>query len=312
MPTKLLLMYSTHEPTVEHIKAIELRLGEDTVLIASSEEDAIRKVPDVEIIWGHRYLRQVLPFAERLRWVQSSAGGVDRLPLEDLARKQIILTRSTVSSKTIARHTHTLIWMLIRGLHTSYGHQLRRQYIKQIPMLPQPKKALVLGTGAIGCALAGVLKKDGIFVVGVNQSGIVPNNFDEVVTGPNWHDVLPNTDVIILTLPFSSATVRMVDYKVLERLPSHAIVVNVGRAETLDTPALLKLLRQKRLGGAALDVVPKELIQDDSIIWETPNLIVTPYNSAHSIERTQLLEGFCLKQLERYLGGERLDCMVSF
>ena len=84
---KLLLMYSTHEPSAIHIETLEKLLGEGTVLLAKSENDAKKKASDVEIIFGHRYLQQVLPYAENLRWVQSTAGGIDRLPLEALAKK---------------------------------------------------------------------------------------------------------------------------------------------------------------------------------------------------------------------------------
>lgn len=311
MPTKLLLMYSTHQASAEHVSAIEQVLGEGNVLIAESEEDAIQKAPEADIIWGHRYLRQVLPYAERLRWVQSTAAGVDRLPLTELAQKKVILTRATVSSDTIARHAHTLMWMLIRGLHSSYGNQLKRDYVKTIPILPQPRKALVLGTGAIGCALAEILKRDGLSVFGVNQSGRVPGCFDGVFVGEDWHQLLPEVDAIFLAVPATSSTAAIVDKSVMDLLPSHALVINVGRAESLDHIALCELLLQGRLGGAGLDVTPPELRHENSILWRTPNLLITPHNAAHSYERSDLLEAFFLLQLQRYLNQEPLSSEVS-
>jgi len=311
MPAKLLLMYSTHKPSTEHFSAIEQVLGEGNVLIAESEEDAIQKAAEVDIIWGHRYLRQVLPYAEKLRWVQSTAAGVDRLPLAELANKHVILTRATVSSNTIARHAHTLMWMLTRGLHTSYGNQLKRDYVKTIPILPEPKKALVLGTGAIGGALAEILKRDGLSVFGVNQSGAVPNGFDEVFIGQEWHQVLPEMDAIFLAVPATSSTKAIVDKSVMDLLPLHALVINVGRAESLDIIALCELLQQGRLGGAGLDVTPPEYRHENSPLWTTPNLLITPHNAAHSQERSCLLEVFFLQQLERYLNQEPLNSEVS-
>ena len=311
MPTKLLLMYSTHQASAEHVYAIEQVLGEGNVLIAESEEDAIHKVPEVDIIWGHRYLRQVLPYADSLRWVQSTAGGVDRLPLVVLAQKKVILTRATVSSDTIARHAHTMMWTLMRGLHISYVNQLKRDYVKTIPILPQPRKALVIGTGAIGCALAEILKRDGLKVFGVNQSGRVPSCFDGVFIERDWHQLLPEVDAIFLAVPATLPTATIVDKNVMDLLPPHALVINVGRAGSLDHSALCELLRKGRLGGAGLDVTPPELRHENSILWNTPNLLITPHNAAHSYERSDLLEEFFLLQLQRYVNQEPLSSQVS-
>lgn len=303
MNKKLLLMYSTHKPSIEHIVSIERRLGEGSVLVADSEADAIAKVPEVEIIFGHRYLRQVLPFAEKLRWVQSTAAGVDRLPLEEMAARKVSLTRSTLSSPTIARHVYVLIWMLVRGLHWAHRNQLAQRYEKDIPMLPEPKKALILGTGSIGCALAETLKRDGIQVFGANRSGRTPQCFDSIFTGKDWYEVLPTIDLLLIALPL---TTLLVGREVLERLPCHAIVVNVGRAQTLDLGALCDLLRQHRLGGAALDVISPDAREVYSPVWETPNLILTPHNSAQSEERAAQIEAHFEQQLDRFLQSEPL------
>ena len=97
----------------------------------------------------------------------------------------------------------------------------------------------------------------------------------------------------------------------MDLLPPHALVINVGRAGSLDHSALCELLRKGRLGGAGLDVTPPELRHENSILWNTPNLLITPHNAAHSYERSDLLEEFFLLQLQRYVNQEPLSSQVS-
>ncbi|WP_181405236.1 NAD(P)-dependent oxidoreductase [Aestuariibacter sp. GS-14] len=305
------MMYSTHQPSIQHIETAEHYLGLDSVVVATSEEHAIEAAKSAEIIFGHRYLRQVMPFSKHLHWVQSTAAGMDRLPLDDLKAKGVTLTRSTLGSKTIARHTYTLMWSLIRGLHHTFLNQLNQDYNTNIQILPEPKRVLVLGTGSIGTELADILNKDQISVSGVNRSGNKPQGFEQVYTGKNWYAALPQTDVLIMALPADITTTHCVNAEVLANLPSHAIVINVGREETLDTDALCNALLNKQLGAAALDVTPQDYRNKNSVLWTTPNLLVTPHNAAHSAERASHLEHFFIQQLARYTSGQNLLNSVS-
>ncbi len=306
MPCRLLMMYSTHQPSALHIQEAERYLDSDSVVVATSEEQAIEAAKSAEVIFGHRYLRQVMPYADKLKWVQSTAGGVDRLPLEELKANGVTLTRSTLGSQTIARHTHTLMWSLVRGLHHTFQNQVNRQYDTNIRILPEPKQALILGTGSIGVALANILQKDNISVSGVNRSGTQPAGFQHIYTGQDWHAALPQTDVLIMALPTNLNSSLCVDEYVLSLLPPHAIVINVGRAETLDTDALCFALSNHQLGAAALDVTPQDYRVQDSVLWTTPNLLITPHNAAHSAERADHLEQFFIQQLARFTNGQDL------
>ena len=77
----ILLMYSTHSPSQEHISRLQGIDPSIQVSVADSVENAIKHGRTADIIFGHRYLAQCLPYGAKIRWVQSTAGGVDRLPL---------------------------------------------------------------------------------------------------------------------------------------------------------------------------------------------------------------------------------------
>jgi phosphoglycerate dehydrogenase-like enzyme len=88
---------------------------------------------------------------------------------------------------------------------------------------------------------------------------------------------LQQTDVLVMILPSTPATARMLDAGRLAALPQHAFVVNVGRGSTVDEPALVAALTEGRIAGAALDVTEVEPLPADSPLWDAPNLLFTPH-----------------------------------
>ena len=298
-------MYSTHEVSPGHLERLEA-LGA-TVIVARDEPGAIKAAGDANVVLGHRYLRQVLPHAPRLRWVQSTAGGTDRLPLASLRSRGVTITRFSAASPTIARHAVTLAWSLTRSVPDFVRQQDERRWEPPAEWLPAPRRALVLGAGAIGSAIAQRLQPDGIRVWGVRRSGSsVPAGFDALLPPDAWMAELPRVDWLFLALPLTEETTCLVGEPELSSLPTHALVVNVSRGETLDTGALCRALRRGHLGGAALDVVAPKPSGPEDPVWRTPRLLITPHVSSHHAGRASLVESFCESQVRRFVAGEPL------
>ena len=311
IPRKILLMYSTHRPAPEHLQALA-SLGDDlSVVSVNSEEDALRVVNDAEIILGHRYLRQSLPAARRLKWVQSSAGGVDKLPLQMLAGKEVLLTRCSAPSGMIARHAYTMAWALLRNLPVS----IRNMDVdpSALRWLPRPRVALIIGMGNIGCELAAFLKQDGIDVWGVKRrTAKKPDGCDRLFGPDEWQDVVSEVDLCFMCLPLTQKTRQIMNADALSRLPDHAVVVNVGRGATVDEAALLTQLKEGRLGGAGLDVLAPDSPFAGYRAEDDLNLIITPHVSSHYLERSRELEQFFERQVAAYLHNEPLQNVVEF
>jgi phosphoglycerate dehydrogenase-like enzyme len=291
---KVLLMYSTHQPSAGHRARLEA--AGCSVGLADSEASALRLAADAEVVFGHRYLRQILPHAPRLRWVQSTGGRVDNLPLGELAQRGILVSRSTCMSGLIARHAHTLAWALTRGLgeffHPDRGWEPRHDW------RPLPRKAMVLGTGTIGAEILRLVAADGVDVCGVNRST------------PAWRSALPDTDWVFLTLPLTTGTAGFFDRDALAALPPTASLILVGRPETLDFDALCDALAAGRLGAAAFDVLRPEWKDRTHPIWRTPRLWITPHVAAHAAERGARQEAEAEEQLARYRRGEDPEHLV--
>lgn len=304
-------MYSNYAPSLAHVKRLEGMVGVGRVLVASNETMALVAADKTEIVFGHRYLRQILPGAHRLRWVQTTAAGFDHLPYKVLRERGILLTRNTQNSRAIAHHVLALIFALLRRLPETMEAQRQRVWAAPPAMLPLPRTAMVLGLGAIGLSTARLLRGLGLYVRGTSLSGTEAQRLgcNQFVSADRWREYLPETDVLVLAMPYTDASLKTIGKPELEALPNHAVLVNVARAGLLDLDALIAALNSSQLGGAALDVMdPLPDAADPA--WNTPGLLLTPKVSAYHPDMQADFETFAEAQLERYLSGKSLHALV--
>lgn len=306
------LMYSNYAPSDDHVRRLEEIAGAGHVAVARSEADALAHAGSTQIVLGHRYLRQLLPHAPGLRWVQTTAAGFDQLPVPELHRRGITLTRNPLNARSISHHALALAWALLRRLPAAMQAQSNGEWAPPFPMLPLPRTALVLGLGAIGAHVARLLRGVGLHVVGTDKAdtGTRRQACDEFLDAGRWRDALPRTDMLVLALPLDDSTRQCIGERELALLPRHAIVVNVARAGLVDRPALVAALHAGRIGGAALDVLEPVPAADDPL-WTTPNLLITPKVAAFHPGMQEDFEAFAEAQARRFLSGAPLEAVVT-
>ncbi len=117
-------------------------------------------------------------------------------------------------------------------------------------------------------------------------------------------DVVPEADVVILTLPLTDAS-RGLHRRARSwrRCPPTAWLINVSRGAVVNEPALLDALRGGRIAGAILDVFTEEPLPADSPWWDAPNVIVTPHASGVTM---RYFDDLVVENVRRYLGNEPL------
>ncbi len=305
---KLLVMFSNQPPSQSHIRRLMTLRDDIVVIVADSEAIAIKHASDTEVILGHRYLRQTLPYTRRLKWIQSTAAGVQHLLTSDLVRISPILTRCPIFSEIVALHAFTLALATLRRIPEAVAAQLRGEWAHPFDMLPLPRTAMILGMGQIGRAIAGILGQHGINVFGVcrNPSPAIKAVCDELFDSTNWRDHLHQVDLCFIALPLTRNTSNLFDEEAIKALPRHAVLVNVSRGGILDTNALVRQLKSGHLGGAALDVIDPIPKNSMDPIWTTPRLLITPKVSVFHPGRQSKLEEYIESQVKRYLDGKEL------
>jgi len=305
-------MYSGHHASERHLAEVAKILGRDSFHEAADEHDAVVHARNATVLLGHRYLEQVLPHAEVLQWVQLSSSGYDHLPWKSLRDRNVTLTRTTLASVVIAQHAVMLGFALSRRLNDIiYLQSQRRWGIELIESPPAPvRRALVLGFGSIGQQIARVLRAAEIEVTAVKRSPLQVPHLQSitVITEDSWRERVHEFDQIYLALPNAEDTLNMFDAKCVAVLKRSAVVVNVGRAETMDLGAIMDRLRRGELAGAALDSPPqRQPLPPESGLWQVPNLIISPYVAARYTDRWVDIERFFEQQLRRWKSGVALE-----
>jgi phosphoglycerate dehydrogenase-like enzyme len=111
----------------------------------------------------------------------------------------------------------------------------------------------LLGFGHIAQTLAHRAKAFGMRVVVANRSAVHSPNVDQSFQLTDLHAFMAACDALVVTLPLTDNTKRLVDAEALACMRSHAVIVNVGRGAVIDESALFQILQQQGITGAIID-----------------------------------------------------------
>lgn len=258
----------------------------------------------------------VLKYAGRLKWLQLLSAGAERFVQPGVLPENVILTNATGAyGKSMAEYMLCAVLSLL--LDFPHYRDNQRQHLwrdsgrsRHIP----GTTALVIGFGNIGNEFAMRYQALGGRVFGVKRTpGEKPDYLDGLFTSEQLDELLPQADVVTLSVPSTGATMHLLDKKRIGLMKSDAILVNVGRGTAVDTDALSNALYAGKIYGAALDVTSPEPLPADHPIWNAPNTIITPHVSGGWNERgnfERVFEIVCTN-LTRYLSGQPLINVVD-
>jgi phosphoglycerate dehydrogenase-like enzyme len=286
--------------------------------------DASTPLADAEVALvgtppGHlpEVLREaVRSVGSRLRWVQSTwAGAGEQYAEAELTPDELdrvaLTTSAGVYATPLAEFALLGLLAFAKDLPRLLRSQAERRWDRFVMAELRDWTVLVLGVGGIGEEVARLASAFGAHTIGVKRTpGKVPH-VDEVHSTDRLRELLPRADGLVVTLPLTAATRGLLDGEALSLLPSHAVLVNVGRGAVVDEEALVEALRAGRLAGAALDVFAVEPLPAESPLWGLPNVLIAPHAAGQSVhDDERLVELFC-DNLRRYLRGEPLRNRVD-
>lgn len=257
--------------------------------------------------------QRVIDHAPRLRWLHSASAGVETWPVEDLRRRNIVLTNAAgVFAIPIAEWVMAALLMIVKRAHEMHDAQREQRWANNLALDElMSKTLLILGTGGIGREVARRASAFGMRVWGASRRGAPVEGVERMVAGDEWRALVPEADFIVVTLPLTPATRALINAAELERFKPTAWLINVGRGATIDEPALLTALRSGRLGGAALDAWVDEPLPAGHAAWSTPNLIIWPHHSGSSPQNTRRGLDLFIDNVHRFARGEALLNVVD-
>jgi phosphoglycerate dehydrogenase-like enzyme len=299
----------------ERLKPILSGLPSDPEIAWYADTDScLAAMPGAEVFWVHFGLNEIerlFKAGTDLKWVTSAATGVDHWPLDILKQRKVVLTNgSGVGAIPISEYVVMGLLAGLKGLPAMVRAQDRHEWLENPPSMAElhGKRAVVYGYGGIGRAIADRLRPFGVSITGVRRN---PGNEAGVIAVEGWEARLPDTDLLILSVPLTGATSALVGKEQLAALPKGAWVANIARGGLIDQGALIAALKSGHLGGAYLDVTDPEPLPADSELWALPNVIVTPHASwatEHLMERAAEI---FVENFDRYLRGADLRNVVD-
>jgi D-3-phosphoglycerate dehydrogenase len=299
----------------QHVRQIQ-QVAPQAEIVDAGQEHVARQLPTADIFCGHA--KVPVPWPEvvaqgRLRWIQSSAAGLDHCLTPEVITSDIVVTSASgLFADQVAEQTLALLLGLLRGLPTFFRAQQKREFIRR-PTLDLHRTTVgIVGFGGNGRRLAEVLAP---FRLRLLATDVFPEEKPDYVESlwpaERLDDLLREVDVVILCVPLNDNTRGMIDAAALKKLRPGAILINVARGPIVVEADLAAALQSGRLAGAGLDVTEVEPLPVGSSLWDMPNVIITPHvgaQSRHRIDDTTQL--FC-ENLRRYLAEKPLRNVVD-
>ena len=279
------------------------------------------EIPDADIAIGWAFRPQQIRLAKKLRWIHSTAAAVHTLMFPELIESDIILTNARdVHGPVVAEHVIALIFALAKKIPQAVRMQQKHTWgqhnIWEAP--PQTREIAgatlgLIGLGTIGREIARHASGMGMKVVAAREDPKkeTPEGIQQVF--PSWQleELLKRSDFVVLCAPVTPHTRNLINAAGLAQMKPDAYLINVGRGELIDEPALMEALRNHRIAGAALDVFEKEPLPADSPFWDLDNLLITPHTAGLSHKMWERHYALFVENLRRFLSGEPLLAVVN-
>ncbi|MGZ5033394.1 MAG: hydroxyacid dehydrogenase [Usitatibacter sp.] len=297
-------------PAVERLRSrfvvdYRPRLVDDLAALGAALPEA-----DAWIVRNRTPVRgDLLKAAGRVRVIGRLGVGLDNIDLLACESRGIrVIPATGANAESVAEYVVTAALVLMRGAYFSTRAVEAGTWPRQ--MLSQGREVAgkvlgLIGFGSIGRLTARKAAALGMRVIGHDL---------QVARGDGaWRDasceprdleaLLAESDVVSLHLPLTAQTRGLLDARRLALMKREAILVNTARGGIVDEAALATMLREGRLGGAALDVFDHEPLPAGSPLVGVPRLLLTPHIAGVTLEANERVSALIAERVAAFLEG---------
>ena len=309
---RIVLCYPVEPEHVARIRAV----APAAEIVDAGQERVADELPEADVFCGHP--KVPVPWERvvtrgRLRWIQSSAAGLDHCLVPCVVESPIVVTSASgVLADQVAEHAIALATACTRRIPLFLAQQARREFVRRPTRDLTGATVGIVGLGGNGRRLVEVLAPFKVRILATDWFPVRRPPAVEFLGGPETlADLLPRIDVLFLCPPLTEHTRAMIDAAAIARMKRGAILVNVGRGPLVDEHALAAALAAGHLDSAGLDVTPDEPPAPDSPLWTAPNLVITPHVGGQARNRIDAMTAFFCDNLGRWLRREPLVNLVD-
>lgn len=285
---------------------------------AADTADFDTQIEDDDVVVSLRFSRP--DGAPRFRLLHVPGAGLDQIQIADLHPNTLVANvfehEMPIAEFVLAR---LLEWEIRAGERQAQfdADSWPEMYRHRVPHGELAGKTLVLiGYGRIGRAIAARAHAFGVDVLAVDDHAAADQHASVLPTA-QLAQAQEHADYLVVACPLTTDTEGLIDTEALKRLPSHAVLVNISRAQIVVEDALYEALRHNTIGGAILDVwyrYPKPDAPQEppstAAFWELPNAWCTPHSSAWTTELPRRRYAVIADNVNRLVAGLPLHNVV--
>jgi D-2-hydroxyacid dehydrogenase (NADP+) len=304
--TRILISHTLHEGLGEWIFA---RRPDLEIRAKAAGEITPADVAWAEVFVGFRPPPKAPEWNRAFRWIHCIGAGVDAFAFRTGLAPGVLLTRTSEDfGPQIGEYCLARSLAVTQRLRELAADQGSRVWNPRHPAELRKTRAVIIGTGTVGSAVARAYAGLGCSVDGISRSGRPAAPFHRVETLERFASLMADARWLILACPLTEDTLHLIDRRRMSECAG-ACLINVGRGPLVEEAALPEALDRGWLSAAALDVFEREPLPPESPLWTRPDVMISPHISGLTTI-PGAGEGFlaCLADLE---AGRRPDVTVD-
>ena len=275
-----LLITGAWKCSSEQINQIE-SLGHKVVFMQNEKDNLPCDYAEIEgVICNGLFLHHPIEKFAKLKFIQLTSAGVDRVPMEYAKKNNIeVFNARGVYSIPMAEFAICGVLQIYKQSRFFCENQKDSKWEKSRELLElNGKTVCIVGCGNVGTECAKRFKAFSTRVIGVDLFVREDENYEKIYPLSELEECLSISNVVVLTLPLTEQTKGLMNEKTFAKMKDKSVLVNIARGAVVEEKALINALDNKLL-GAVLDVFEEEPLVKDNPLWKRKNAIITPHNS---------------------------------
>ena len=276
--------------------------------------------PDPDAILLRSQSLHDMPLPPKLKAIARAGAGVNNIPIEHMTNAGIPVFNTpgananavkelVIAALLIANRKLCLGWKETLELTgDAISNQVETIKKRFTGCELQDKSLGVIGLGAIGVKVANAACSLGLKVIAFDPHITIQNAWQlssKVEQATSMHGVIQKANFITLHVPYNDSTYHLINEKMIDAMQPHSILLNFSRSEIVDNQAVIKALKNEKIGQYITDFPSADLL-------ETPNTLCFPHLGASTFEAEENCAQMAVNTLRRFLETGEIENSVNF
>lgn len=317
---KEIVKFDWEVTTKEEFQEVILALEKNGPEAKELPDEILNELIDAEMIIVHfaPISRKTLEKAKNLKLIGTCRGGVEHIDIKAATDKKIPVLHVIRNAEPVAEFTLGLIYSECRNITRSHVSIINGGWRKSFPnsqfvtTLSELKVGL-LGLGYIGKIVARKLLSLGISVI-AHDPYVTKENLEKEgleIKLVSLTELFENSDILSLHIRLTEETRNFVNLELLSLMKESSYLINTARAGILDEKAIVKVLEERKIAGAAIDVFWEEPIPAGHPILKLDNVTLTAHIAGDTIDAIPKAPKLLVNEMNEFFNNGKLDMIIN-